>query len=100
MSTEKSASWEDEWWKEHGRAYAQVVAKAWHDQGFQQHLLANSKKALAEHGITFPNGIELRVVKGGAKTTLELPLPEKPAGLGEYSFDSDSPEVMGCCCCC
>lgn len=96
----QAASWQDEWWKKHGTAYSKVVAKAWSDQNFLQHLLSDSKAALAEHGITFPAGIEPRVVQGGAKTSLELPLPAKPAGLGEHSFDDEDLVVFGCCCCC
>jgi hypothetical protein len=99
MTHGTAGSWQDDWWQKQGAAYSQVVAKAWSDPNLHQRLLSNSKEVLAEHGITFPQGVEPRVVAGSAKTHLELPLPAKPAGLGEQSFYDDDASSKCCCCC-
>ena len=69
--------------REQARAWGQVVAQAWSDEGFKQRLLAEPKAALQEQGIAVPAGVEVRVVENTDRLA-HLVLPPKPAE-GELS---------------
>lgn len=59
--------------------WAEIVAKAWHDEKFKKELLTNPEKVLSEHGIKGIKGV--KIVENTNETTY-LVLPEKPAKSG------------------
>jgi hypothetical protein len=84
-----------QWWKESGALYSQIVAKSWADDAFAHTFIAHPRKVLADHGITVPEGVQVKVVAGETDLvvradpppgTLELPLPGRPADLDQASL--------------
>jgi hypothetical protein len=66
------------------RAWSQIVARAWADEGFKNRLLSNPRAVLTEHGITLVSDAKIRVVEGNAVALQEndpglLWLPPSPA---------------------
>ncbi len=74
---------------------ADLVAKAWEDEGFKQELLSNPKATLTkEFGIPIPGSIEVRVLEENPNT-LYVVLPVKPADLqGEGELSEDALEAI------
>ena len=72
--------------QEQAKKYGQVVAKAWRDEAFKQRLLANPKAALAEHGLSVPEGHEVRVVEGTERVHY-LVLPPRPRDVSDDQLD-------------
>ena len=66
------------------RRWAQVVARAWDDDGFRQRLLSEPEEILREAGISLPSGVPVRVVEDDSAAADEsgvcLRLPAKPPG--------------------
>jgi hypothetical protein len=44
--------------------WGQIVARAWHDEGFMKRLLSDPRTALAEHDLEVPTGMEVEVLVG------------------------------------
>ena len=44
--------------------WSQIVARAWCDEDFMQHLLSDPSAVLAEHNLEVPPGTEVEVVLG------------------------------------
>ncbi len=61
-----------------GQRYGQLAARAWGDAAFKARLLAEPAAALAEQGIEYPPGVEVRVHES-TPTLVHLALPPKPA---------------------
>lgn len=56
---------------------AKVFAKAWSDESFKEKLLSTPRAALAEFGIYFPAGIEVKILEQTDKV-MHIVLPLKP----------------------
>ena len=61
------------------KKWSQVVAEAWCDDNFKEHLKRDPVSALKTFGIVVPAGLELRVVENTDKVRY-LTLPPKPQG--------------------
>lgn len=61
------------------KKYAEVVAKAWSDEGFKQKLIANPKETLKEMGVEIPSNVPIKVCDG-SDGTFYLVIPPKPKG--------------------
>ena len=57
--------------------WAQVVAKAWLDEGFKARLLAEPAVVLAAEGLVVPSGVELKVFEDTVQL-IHLTLPTRP----------------------
>ena len=69
---------------------AQLIARAWQDDGFKQRLLTDPKAAVAEAvGIDVPSGIEIRVVEE-TPNTLYLVIPQNQTELSDEQLDAAS----------
>lgn len=87
------------------RAFQKVVAKTWSDPAFKVRLTADPKSVLAEHGVSMPEGVEVKVVENSDRV-VHLILPAKPTGdLSDEQLDqaaggdaacSSGPGVCGC----
>lgn len=64
--------------QENMKKWAQLVARAWTDEGLKQRLLDTPQAVLREHGIDVAAGMEMRVVENTPQVTY-LTLPVKPA---------------------
>jgi hypothetical protein len=60
------------------KQYQQLVARTWDDPAFKARLLAEPTRTLAEQGIQFPPGVEVRMVENTDRV-LHLTLPPAPA---------------------
>jgi hypothetical protein len=69
------AEQEQDFWK----AWDQIVARAWADDGFKRRLVADPAAVLKENGLEVPPGVQLRVVEDTA-SQVHLVLPARPAG--------------------
>lgn len=56
---------------------AQIAAKAWADEGFKTRLLREPAQVLREHGISVPDGVEIRIVENTDRV-VHLVLPPRP----------------------
>jgi hypothetical protein len=63
---------------EYTRKMAKVFAKAWLDEEFKRRLLSAPALVLEEAGITFPPGVEVRMLEN-TREVQYLVLPNKPA---------------------
>ena len=59
---------------EYAKQYGRLVARAWSDEAFRQRLLAEPAAVLAEQGIDFPPGLEVRLHED-TPTLVHLTLP-------------------------
>ena len=55
-----------------------VIAKAWDDPKFKAKLLENPRSVLQAEGITFPDGINIKVVEN-TPSQLHIVLPLSPS---------------------
>jgi len=76
------------------RQLGRVVAQAWRDEAFKQRLLANPQAALAEHGMTVPEGHEVRVVEATERVHY-LVLPPRPGDVSDDQLDQIAGGFMG-----
>jgi len=103
------AKFEDVW--------GQILAKTWQDDEYRKTVQDDPGKALADEGITVPEGIAISVLPVQKPAELHnsvvvLPFPERPKG---YDLASPPPPPPGgnggggggcscssilCCCCC
>jgi hypothetical protein len=60
------------------KAWGQIVAQAWQDEGFKRRLLADPAAVLKAHGIAMPPGVAIKVVENTDKV-IYLTLPVWPA---------------------
>lgn len=83
--------------EENRKKYAEVIAKAWSDDGFKKKLLANPEEALKEMGVDIPPGKHIKVAENTPDTFWYI-LPEKPEGT---ISDEDLKKISGadgsCC---
>ena len=99
---------------DYAKKYAKVVARAWSDPAYKSQLVTNPKEVLGQAGINFSPGIDVQIAEGASEfseedatgNTVRLPLPEKPADMGDEDLaKAASPEsdislcVSPCCCC-
>lgn len=69
------------------RAFQKVVARTWSDPDFKARLTADPKSVLAEHGVSVPEGVDVKVVENNEKV-VHLTLPAKPSGdLSDEQLD-------------
>ena len=78
--------------EEFSKKYAEVIAKAWSDEGFKKKLLENPNETLKEFGVPMPEGITFHIHENGSGTC-HLILPKKPEG--ELSEEDISKDIMG-----
>ena len=64
--------------QEYAQRWGQLVARAWGDEAFKAHLLAEPAPVLAEQGIAFLPGVEVRVHED-SPTLVHLALPPAPS---------------------
>ena len=76
---------------EQARQYGKLIAKAWSDEDFKARLKADPRAAMAEVGMSIPDGHTLHVHEGTADEH-HLVIPHPP--VGELS-DEDLDQVAG-----
>jgi|SwirhisoilCB1_FD_contig_31_17859603_length_421_multi_6_in_0_out_0_1 hypothetical protein len=83
------------------KRWAQLVAQAWSDDKLKQRLIQNPAAVMREHGISVPQGVELKVVENTDKVNY-LTLPAKPSGDVTELNMADLAGVAGgwCLCAC
>jgi len=59
------------------KEYAQIIARAWADEGFKARLLREPAKVLRESGISVPDDVEVRVVENTGNV-IHFVLPARP----------------------
>ena len=70
---------ESNYQKEFSKKYAEVIAKAWSDEGFKKKLLENPNETLKEFGVPMTEGITFHVHENDSGSC-HLILPKKPDG--------------------
>jgi hypothetical protein len=80
------------------RDYYAIVAHTWVDEGFRKKFLADPRKVLSEHGINFPDFIEVTVADGSSQGKFALGLPARPANLSDEAIRNlvVTPSPAGC----
>ena len=74
--------------QEYAQRWGQLVARAWGDEAFKAHLLADPAAVLAEHGLPVPPGVEVRAVENTDRV-LYLTLPPAPSDeLSDEQLDA------------
>jgi hypothetical protein len=58
---------------------AEIIARAWEDPEYKAKLLSNPKEALADMGVTVPDGVDLKVLETTPEQTYFV-LPAEPSG--------------------
>jgi len=81
---------------EQQKQYAQIVAKAWADEEFKARLLQQPVQVLREHGISVPDGVEVRAVENTGNV-VHLVLPAQP---DDELSEEQLQKVSGGWCCC
>ena len=64
---------------EQRNALADLIAACWKDEALKARFLADPKAVLAEHGITAPAHIDVKVVEN-SDDTVHITLPKAPQG--------------------
>jgi hypothetical protein len=64
--------------RDFAKQWGELVARAWSDEAFRSRLLAEPAPTLAEQGIQFSPGVEVRVHQS-TPTLVHLVLPLRPA---------------------
>jgi len=64
-------------WSPQHKQLAQIVTRAWSDEGFKARLLREPAQVLREHGISVPDDVEIRVVENTDRI-VHLVLPPRP----------------------
>jgi len=90
---------------EQGRKYAELVAKAWSDEGFKNRLKADPVGVLRQAGIQVPDGVQYEVVESTAQKTYIVIPPKPTEELAEDELEKVAGGVCGkfdtfCGCCC
>jgi len=62
--------------EEFSKKYAEVIAKAWSDEGFKKKLLEKPNETLKEFGVPMPEGITFHIHENGSGSC-HLILPKK-----------------------
>ncbi len=83
------------------KVISKLVAQAWLDEEFKNRLIAEPAAVLEENGLSVPSGTQVTVNEGASMEALsnadamsgdsevyEIPLPSKPAELGEEQVQS------------
>ena len=60
------------------KQWAGIVAQAWTDEKFKQHVLADPAGALKDRGLHVPAGVQVKVVQD-TDNIIHLTLPTKPS---------------------
>jgi nitrile hydratase alpha subunit len=61
------------------RQWAELVAKAWADDGLRERLVSDPKAVMEEHGLPVPPDIDVRIVQN-TENVIYLPLAKNPLG--------------------
>lgn len=77
--------------------WGQILVKAWQDEAFKKHLLANPAAVLKEHGLEVPPGFQVKIVEDTPQLC-HITLPPKPAS-DELSEEVLEQVAGGFCCC-
>jgi hypothetical protein len=96
--------------KEWERSWARIVAKTWTDPDFKAKLLHEPKCVLEAEGLPLLHDVDIRIVVGEGRFTMEIPLPDRPIDLegeiiedliGQVGQEGLKPKkcVMSSCCC-
>jgi len=80
--------------------WGQLASAASGDAALRQQLLSDPAAALSKKGVTFPSTVRVKTQAGASGVTMELPLPNRPAQLGEARLDASAPSVAVCSSCC
>jgi len=76
-----------------GKAWGQIVAKAWADDSFKKRLMSNPTAVLKEYGLEVDSGIQVKVIED-TETMRHITLPPKPPE-GELSEEQLSMAAGG-----
>jgi len=79
---------------EHRNALAQLFASCWKDEALKARFMSDPKAVLKEHGLEFPDGIDVKVVENAADC-VHITLPAAPAGSMELADDELSTAAGG-----
>jgi hypothetical protein len=74
-----------------------IIAKAWYDPDFKTRLLNDTRGACAECGLTYPEGVEVRVVED-TPTLRYIHLPPTPSGEVLGVQFTDGVDAVGSSC--
>ncbi|HBB31680.1 MAG TPA: hypothetical protein DDZ80_23250 [Cyanobacteria bacterium UBA8803] len=69
-------------WRNFIRTWSRLQARAWLDESFKQSLISDPVTVLAENGLRFPSGVEVRVQDNSDRASIWEKNPE-------LSLDSD-----------
>jgi hypothetical protein len=78
------------------KKWGKLVAKSWTDNKLRARLKDEPHAVLAEHGMTVPPGVQVRVVEN-TESVVYLPIPAKPseAELSEVDLDVMARGIRG-----
>lgn len=78
------------------KKWGKLVAKSWTDDKLRARLKADPQAVMAEHGVTVPPGVQVRVVEN-TESIIYLPIPAKPseAELSEVDLDVMARGIRG-----
>ena len=65
---------------------ADLFAACWKDEALKQRFMADPKAVLAEHGMTVPEDVEIKVVEN-ADNCVHITMPATPSGTMDLSDD-------------
>jgi len=79
---------------EQKNALAQLFAACWKDEALKARFMSDPKAVLKEHGLEFPEGIDVKVVEN-AENCVHITLPAPPGGSPDLSDDELSNAARG-----
>jgi hypothetical protein len=74
---------------------ASLFAACWKDEALKARFMADPKAVLAEHGMTVPDGIDVKVVEN-ADNCVHITIPAPPDDHGRLSDEELSNAAGGC----
>jgi hypothetical protein len=75
---------------------ASLFAACWKDEALKARFMADPKAVLAEHGMDFPDGMDVKVVEN-ADNCVHITMPAAPAGHLTLSDEELSHAAGGSC---
>jgi hypothetical protein len=74
---------------------ASLFASCWKDEALKARFMSDPKAVLAEHGMDFPDGMDVKVVEN-ADNCVHITMPAPPSGHMELSDEELSNAAGGC----
>ena len=79
---------------EQKNALAELFTACWKDEALKARFMADPKAVLAEHGMSVPDGMNIKVVEN-SDSHVHITLPAPPDGHGDLSDDELSNAAGG-----